>query len=240
MPEVNDDGFIHDEVNEVLGRTPVWLVRWGNTLILCIVLLLLATSALVYYPDVITGKATITPTANTVITAPDHETKMQAVYVTQGSIVNQGEVICLLRRVTDPSITDTIVAPFTGVVHLQRIIDTSLSIPAGVSLLALENAAAHHRILIQAPAQIAGKIVLGQSVRISPVQYPHHEYGELEAQIISLPSKEEKGIVTIEASLVNGTTTTRGNKLQLDLTTSGLASIVTSKRTVFERLFAFL
>lgn len=242
MPAENNiqtSSFMHEEVNEVLGKTPIGLVRWGNTLLLIIVVALLGASCIVYYPDVITGKATIIPGGSSLINAPEHETTVEKILVKEGDKISKGQIVCLLRSVNSPVRLDTIIASQNGIARLQRIINPSNILQGGSALMIINDEQRGNHVIIQAPAHKAGKIVLGQKVRISPVQYPRQEFGELQGEIISKPSHEEKGMVTIEAIITNNATT-YGNKLPIYSTTSGLATITVDRRSVFSRLFPFL
>ena len=49
-----------EEVQEILTRVPHWMIRWGNLLMLGLILLLLFLSWLIKYPDVIPAEAIIT------------------------------------------------------------------------------------------------------------------------------------------------------------------------------------
>jgi HlyD family secretion protein len=49
-----------DEVQEILGTPPSWLVRWGTTVAFFVVLGIIAVSWYVKYPDVISAKVVIT------------------------------------------------------------------------------------------------------------------------------------------------------------------------------------
>ena len=49
-----------EDVQEILSYIPHWIIRWGISLILIILLLLLAASWIIKYPDVITSRITIT------------------------------------------------------------------------------------------------------------------------------------------------------------------------------------
>ena len=45
MPEFNQDIEIRsEEVQEILTRVPNWMIRWGNTLLLVFIVILLAIS----------------------------------------------------------------------------------------------------------------------------------------------------------------------------------------------------
>ena len=49
-----------EEVQEILTKVPHWMIRYGNTLFLIIILALLVFSWLIKYPDVVTAQATLT------------------------------------------------------------------------------------------------------------------------------------------------------------------------------------
>ena len=49
-----------DEVQEILSRPPVWIVRWGTTLIVAIIVLLLLGSWFFKYPDVVHSRIVVT------------------------------------------------------------------------------------------------------------------------------------------------------------------------------------
>src|SRR5690554_7690481 len=49
-----------EEVQEILTRVPHWMIRWGNVLILVIIILIFLFSWLIKYPDIITTEITIT------------------------------------------------------------------------------------------------------------------------------------------------------------------------------------
>ncbi len=49
-----------EEVREILGRTPQWIIRWGICVVFSVVLVLLIGSMFFYYPDIITSEVKIT------------------------------------------------------------------------------------------------------------------------------------------------------------------------------------
>ena len=69
MPQNNQD--IHaeqsrsieirsEEVQEILSYVPNWMIRWGNTLLLGLICMLLFITWFVKYPDVITTQVMVT------------------------------------------------------------------------------------------------------------------------------------------------------------------------------------
>lgn len=59
MPQ-KDLAIRSEAVQEILTRIPNWIVRWGITLILGLIVLLIAMAWLIKYPDVIQGPTTLT------------------------------------------------------------------------------------------------------------------------------------------------------------------------------------
>ena len=60
MPELEEIEIRSNEVQEILGYVPKWMIRWGITVIFGIVLLLIGLSWFVKYPDVIQGNFVLT------------------------------------------------------------------------------------------------------------------------------------------------------------------------------------
>ncbi|MCT4699672.1 HlyD family secretion protein [Tenacibaculum haliotis] len=61
MPENNQDIEIRsEEVQEILSYVPNWMIRWGNTLFLGLILMLLFIAWFIKYPDVISSEVMVT------------------------------------------------------------------------------------------------------------------------------------------------------------------------------------
>jgi len=60
MPNNNNIELRSEEVQDILTAMPNWLIRWGNTLVLVLIVLVLAITWFVKYPDIITSEAMIT------------------------------------------------------------------------------------------------------------------------------------------------------------------------------------
>ncbi len=50
----------NDEIQQILGHPPGWLLRWGITLIFLSVMVFMALAWIIKYPDIVTAQATIT------------------------------------------------------------------------------------------------------------------------------------------------------------------------------------
>ena len=105
MEKKNDIELRSEEVQEVMGEIPSWIIRWGITLLTAVVLTLVIGSCFFRYPDVISTRMTLT----------SHEPVAQLVARSSGKIsrlyVADGEPVCreqLLVVLENPAKTDDV------------------------------------------------------------------------------------------------------------------------------------
>ncbi len=56
----NDLKLRSEEMQDILSRTPNWMIRWGTILIFAIILMLFFVSWFIKYPDIVTTAIVIT------------------------------------------------------------------------------------------------------------------------------------------------------------------------------------
>src|SRR5690606_3190674 len=103
-----------EQVQDNLTRVPHWLIRWGNTIVFCIILLLFAFSWFIKYPDTIVSQAMITTK-----TPPQKEyaktnARIQHLLVNDNDIVSAGQVLAVLENPAD----------YKDVFYLKSVLDT--------------------------------------------------------------------------------------------------------------------
>lgn len=87
-----------EEVQEVMGQIPTWIVRWGITILFIVVLALLVGSYFFRYPDVITTEMTLTsrhPVAEVVARSSG---KINELYVFNGQEVKMGAPLAVVEN----------------------------------------------------------------------------------------------------------------------------------------------
>ena len=87
-----------EEVQEVMGQIPAWIVRWGITILFIVVLALLVGSYFFRYPDVITTEMTLTsrhPVAEVVARSSG---KINELYVFNGQEVKMGAPLAVVEN----------------------------------------------------------------------------------------------------------------------------------------------
>lgn len=98
-----DEIVLHtEEVSQILGVPPHWLVRRGAVVMLGIVALMIALTFVVHYPDVVTADVVVTmptPPAKVVAEASGH---LSGLAVRQDQMVDRGAVLARIQSATDP------------------------------------------------------------------------------------------------------------------------------------------
>lgn len=98
MAEGKEIELRSEEVQEVMGQIPAWIVRWGITVLFLVVLALLVGSYFFKYPDVITTEMTLTsqhPVARIVARTSG---KLSKLYVSDGERVAQNVLLGIIQN----------------------------------------------------------------------------------------------------------------------------------------------
>ena len=93
MPELEEIEIRSNEVQEILGYVPKWMIRWGITVIFGIVLLLIGLSWFVKYPDVIQGNFVLTTEIPPIKLVSKANGKLQKLYFNERDFVSKGDFI---------------------------------------------------------------------------------------------------------------------------------------------------
>ncbi|MEO9571161.1 MAG: HlyD family efflux transporter periplasmic adaptor subunit [Polaribacter sp.] len=115
MPQENQDIEIRsEEVQEILSYVPNWMIRWGNTLFLLLIIMLLFITWFVKYPDVIASQVmitTINPPEKVYANSPG---KFDAILVKDGDSVKTNKGLAIIENS----------ALYKDVFLLKRVLDT--------------------------------------------------------------------------------------------------------------------
>jgi len=90
-----------EEVNDILSRPPVWILRWGISLFFAIILALFVGSIFFRYPDVITAPVSISSANLPVHLRAKASGKIERLLVREGDSVAAGTVTAIIESATD-------------------------------------------------------------------------------------------------------------------------------------------
>jgi HlyD family secretion protein len=87
-----------DSVEEIISKPPRWIVRWGVTMFFALIVLLLAFSWFVKYPDVVRAPLTLT-TRNVPATLMARASgKITGVFFQEGDSVSAGDLVAVIEN----------------------------------------------------------------------------------------------------------------------------------------------
>lgn len=118
-----------EEVQEVMGQIPAWIVRWGITLLFIVVLALLVGSYFFTYPDVIVTEMTLTSRQPVVKVVARSSGKISGLYVFNGQEVKMD---ALLAVVENPAKTE-------DVLRLKKLLARYMDEPEKLSYYLLQD-----------------------------------------------------------------------------------------------------
>lgn len=115
MPEnIQDIEVRSEEVQEILTQVPNWMIRWGNTLFLLLILMVLFISWFVKYPDVISTQVMITTQIPPEKIYAKTNGQIETFLKNDSDFIKEGETIAIIENS----------ANYKDVYLLKSIIDT--------------------------------------------------------------------------------------------------------------------
>ena len=88
--------FHSEEVQEIMGRQPAWILRWGVTVIILILVGIIALCWFIKYPQTVTATITLTSDNPPSDLAAKASGILDSVYVSGGDTVKAGQLITLI------------------------------------------------------------------------------------------------------------------------------------------------
>lgn len=114
---LHNQELLTDEVQEVISYRPHFIVRWGNSIFLLIILLLLALTWVIKYPDTINASAKLEAINPPIFITARVEGKLLKLFVTDGQQVIKGQPLGYMESTAD----------YNNVILLQNWIDSIVS-----------------------------------------------------------------------------------------------------------------
>ena len=92
MP-TREDHFYSEEAQSILGRAPSWVVRWGVTVVFCILAGIVLGCYFIKYPQTVTAPISITTINPPSDLAARYDGLLDTVCVSNGDTVRQGQLL---------------------------------------------------------------------------------------------------------------------------------------------------
>lgn len=101
MADIEKIEIRSEEVQEIMGTPPKWIIRWGIVIIFFVVLILLAGSYFYKYPDLITARLIIVSENPPVSIVARSDGKLINIFVADKEIVNANTILGIIENPAD-------------------------------------------------------------------------------------------------------------------------------------------
>jgi|GEM_PF-2183950 len=125
-----------EEAQEIIGRMPSWIVKWGIVVFSMILGVILLIAGIVRYPEVISASVVLTPNNPPVLVLPQNEGSIQQINVTNSERVKNGQLLAVLKnsaRYEDVVIFKDLLTQVDTTLYLKNFI-LSLNFPGELQL----------------------------------------------------------------------------------------------------------
>lgn len=103
-----------EEVQDILGKSPTWMIRWGNTVILLILIITILISYFIQYPDIVSSQIIITTNTPPERIKANSSGKIEAILVEDKSNVEANEPIAIIKNSGN----------YVDIFNLKKVVDT--------------------------------------------------------------------------------------------------------------------
>lgn len=90
--------FHSDEVQEIMGRQPAWILRWGITVLILILTGIIVACYFIKYPQTVTAAVTLTSDNPPSDLVAKYTGTLDSVYVSDGASVRKGQLLALVAN----------------------------------------------------------------------------------------------------------------------------------------------
>jgi hypothetical protein len=213
-----------DEMQEIIGYVPHWVIRWGVSVIFISMGIILITSLMVQYEQ---------PQKITWFTTDPEVTYESKVKNAQNVVIGDTLVVETDHKL---NIQTPIISKVMGRTYLLKGIDNK---PKAWMLLVVPKVV-NFEVQLRLPVYGAGKVKKGQRVLLRLDTYPHDEFGFLEGEISEMVPVAIDNYYRANVKLTNGLVTNVGKELPIQPLLQGSAEIMLDDQKLSHRIFGTL
>jgi multidrug efflux pump subunit AcrA (membrane-fusion protein) len=231
MEKHTDIHLTNNEVKDILGTPPKWILRWGNLVLLLIMVILASGSIFIRHPEMVVGKVEIVPIKKMAAISIPLDVTIDTVLVKDGALVTQGEALLEYRKAGG---LYTVIAPETGHVSVEQLLAKGVVITQDSTVMTIDPSDQTYAVKGVFPAAAITKMYPGQALEISMDDYPKEDFGVLGATVLTKPTRDSVGntLITIQLNY-NSTSTNYGKTLPIRTLLRGTGyTIVSNKRLI--------
>jgi hypothetical protein len=230
MEKQTDINLTNNEVKDILGTPPKWILRWGNLLLLLIMIIMITGSLFIRHPEMIAGTIEIMPVKKEIKVLVPLNVTIDTVLIKDSARITRGDSL-LKYRIADK--VYTVIAPQTGIVTVEQLLSKGQVIDQDSTVISIDPLGQTYTVKGIFPAAAINKIYPGQLLDINMNDYPKEDFGSLAATAITKPAPDSIGNAFINIKLNNNTITNCGKTLPIRTLARGTCyTMISNKRLI--------
>lgn len=223
-----------EEIQEIITKVPSWIVRWGITLLFSSLLIIVAISALIPYPEMIKLPLKLQSLGATASIKADASGRITKVFVKKNMIVKQGQPLIEVQKDIDQK-TYILKALTDGRVGFLAIIQPGSIVAQNQEMIKIHPVGNHFFGLMQISKNDIGKVKVGQDVLIKPTGSFSMVNNAMQGKIEFVADEPVNN--HFYAKVAFTTPTTRNGNFEIKSWMDFEAEIITKKSNLFYKLF---
>lgn len=232
---INSENQSH-EMEEIIGRVPHWITRWGITILFIVSAIGIFVSNTIQFPDSVTAEVIIQAKEQPgkVSLKRDDASQEFIFLVKDEDWVKPGDTL-FIHKNDSKNINKAIITPMSGKVFISKGIDESNTQDYVVWVVPETT---DFEVKLYYPVKGSGKIQIGQEVTINVDNYPTADFGFLTGKITKILPVPVDGKIQSYVTLDHAKLKTNiGEELPIKYLMVGKAEILLETRTIAGRIF---
>lgn len=223
-----------EEMQEIIGHVPHWIIRWGISVIMAIFFIILTVTNIVKYPDVIT--------ASLIIHAKEQPLKMTW-YITDPTITYHSKIIdgqqvkvgdtLIVERNLRTKAENHYTSSIVGKAYVLKGIENN----PRANMMLIAPPISNYEVQLRLPIQGAGLVFKNQRVLLRLDEFPADEFGFLEGYVTNIIPISVDNHYRANVCLTNGLSTNMGKRIPMQPLMQGKAEVILDSRSLFSRVF---
>jgi len=171
-----------EDIQEIITKVPSWIVRWGIAFFFGVLLIAVAISILVRYPDMVKAPVRLQSSGNVASITANAPGSIIRVFIKKGQEVKKGQALAEIQNTTDYK-HYILKAPQEGMVGFSAIVQAGVTILPNQEMFRIHPHNEQYFGIVQISQNNISKIKEGQDVLINLSNYPSEKYGPLKGKI---------------------------------------------------------
>lgn len=236
--EVKEKGVFvqNDEVQEIIGSVPRWILRWSLIFVVFVFLSMAAICCIFHYPDVLQTSCTVTPVNTPEKVIAPVTGKITDLRVSKNNPIQKGDTLCILLDSIGKKYA--VLSPYTCIAEAAISLSEGSYVNQGqevFSLLIIHQSGT--LCFIHIPADQASTIREGLEAKVCLPLYPEDDFGNIIGRITRISHFPDKnGFLTARIDFPFPIKTSTGLYIHVIYPMKGTAQILLGDKRLIEKI----